>query len=244
VVFINNAGITNRSGASILFDGQSRLTTGGTGVLMNSGLVEKTGTTATLTHCGLPLINNAPAAELLLNHNLEFNNKGQQTNASVQQNNGSVILENGATLEADFGYAQNSGYLETYGAATTYVNTVLSQVNVDVVIHGRIVMIGVDTYSTLETNGKLTMDGGVWKESVDGTTFQADLFRADDGFAIGAGASLYVTTYNIRTGGEPPKIKIMDPGLGAFSGDFGSKSLYPWSSSSNDPTIKLYYLYA
>jgi hypothetical protein len=246
--FTNNAGITNNGGASLLFDGAQGISTNGTGVIANGGLVQRTATTtkSTTVPCALPLINNASSAVLQLYGNLQFSQAGTMTGVSVLQTNGEVDIENGATLFVPFGYTQNSGWLFTNGKSN-YIDC--GPNNGNVAIHGGNVIVNPNGgYGTLTVNnGSVTMDGGTLVLAVDGTTLSSDEFLAANGFVLKGSSSLFVETLDIPPGGVAPgqDVYILNTAFGAITGNFTTVTYDPmgiWTLKNEPATGSLYLL--
>ncbi len=236
VTFTNNAGITNNSGASIFLDSGKSLKNSGTGIILNSGLVEKTTTSTDPTLIELPLVNSADTASLKLYGDLVFSKAGQQSGVSVLQNNGSVYLYDAVTLELGYGYTQNGGYLQTSGYLPNNGSPFgifgVAGGTTTVRIHGGTVLIGADGgYGWLRVNGSFIMDGGTWDCFVNGADLpQSTLIYASGGITLGGTSSLSVITNNVPAGGIPAgkTVTIMAADAGhAISGDFATKNLYP-----------------
>jgi hypothetical protein len=249
VTFANNAGITNNIGGDIVFDTVDiqPLQTDGTGVILNSGTVEKSTDNDTVSISQLPLINDDPIAAsatlIVRKGTLAFTRPAQQNGVSVFQNRGTTQLYNGTVLQADYGYTQQGGYLLTYGGDVAKIDTTEGGGNADVKIHGGVVQVGADgTYGILAATGSVTMDGGTLAIQVGGTTLQHDEFNANlftSSFTIGANASLQVDTNNIPVGGVPPNTTIHIIRAETISGTFQPENILflpggIWSADVND----------
>jgi hypothetical protein len=180
-------------------------------------------TTATVI-CELPFVN---AGQFNIQQGtLDFTKASSTSGYSVVSSQGTVAISVGATLEADYGYSQTGGVLETVGQGQATLNG-------NVVVTGGLIKVAVgnggNNTGQLTVLGSVTLTGtAMYFATINTNTGMNDNLYATGNITIGGQAQLNVTTVGLA----PPAGTKFDIlwGVGGITGDFnGGKSFVPVS---------------